>query len=298
MLGTGTYGVGGGGSEDGTGGGGAGGTGTGRGGDGSYGSLGYRAPTYQPPTTYTPTPRVDPEPTYTPPTPTYEPPTTYTPPTPAPVVPQAVEPTPTPTPTPEPTPAPTYEPTPTPVTPDIAAAPTPAPSQMPAPMRPQTSTSQAPSTAPVARAASSTPPTTPILTWVFVVLASGLAFQMLALGLRPVRRLLTLRHLRKPFWSETVDQRISNYWHLVLVGLRDAGWRTTSGEPPRELAKRLDIESVERAASILERARHGVGIDATDLAEMGDASEQAYRASRSRAGAFARLLAWFRRPLV
>ena len=134
--------------------------------------------------------------------------------------------------------------------------------------------------------------------WLIVVLASGFAVQLLLLGMRPVRRALTLRHLRRPFWNETVDQRISNLWHLVLVGLRDAGWRTTSGEAPRELAKRLDIEGVERAAAILERARHGVGIAASDLSEMGEVSEQAYRASRDRTSAFARFIAWFRRPLV
>jgi len=134
--------------------------------------------------------------------------------------------------------------------------------------------------------------------WLVILLAGGFAFQLLALGMRPVRRLITLRHLRRPFWNETVDQRISNWWHLVLVGLRDAGWRTTTGEAPRELARRLDLDGVERAAAILERARHGVGIDAADLAEMADVSEQAYRASRERTTRFARLLGWFRRPLV
>lgn len=309
-LGAGTYGAGGGAYGPG-GGGGTGGTGTGAGtGHGAYDTPGYRAPTYEPPTTYTPTPRA--EPTYEPPTPMHEPPTPYTPPAPEPVIPQDNAPTPAPDPVPAPVPTPDIATAPTPATPDIAPAPArdiapaptpdtaaaPAPMRRAAPMHPQTATAQAPSTAPVARAASAPPSSPPILAWVFVVLASGLAFQVLALGLRPVRRLLTLRHLRAPFWSETVDQRISNYWHLVLVGLRDAGWRTTSGEAPRELAKRLDIDGVERAASILERARHGVSIDATDLAEMGEASEQAYRASRARTSAFARLIGWFRRPLV
>ena len=40
--------------------------------------------------------------------------------------------------------------------------------------------------------------------------------------LRCYRRLLALRHLRRPFWPETVDQRVSNLWQLMLVGLRDA----------------------------------------------------------------------------
>jgi flagellar biosynthesis GTPase FlhF len=138
----------------------------------------------------------------------------------------------------------------------------------------------------------------PALSWIAIVIAAGLGFQLLVIGLRPVRRLITLRHLRNPFWSETVDQRVSNWWHLVLVGLRDAGWRTSSGEGPRDLAHRLDIPGVERAATILERARHGVGIDTTDLAEMEDAAETAYRSSRERASTFQRLLGWFRRPLV
>jgi hypothetical protein len=138
----------------------------------------------------------------------------------------------------------------------------------------------------------------PLVQWLVLLLAGALSFQLVVLGLRPLRRAITLRHLRRPFWDETVDQRISNSWHLVLVGLRDAGWRTTSGETPREFALRTNVDGVERCATILERARHGVGIDTTDLSEMATSAETAYGASRGTISPLARTLAWFRRPLA
>src|SRR5262249_30142568 len=73
-----------------------------------------------------------------------------------------------------------------------------------------------------------------LLHWLTLLVAAGLLFQVVNLALRPLRRWIVLRHLRRPFWDETVDQRASNSWQLALVGLRDAGWRATSGEAPRE----------------------------------------------------------------
>ena len=126
----------------------------------------------------------------------------------------------------------------------------------------------------------------------------ALAAQLVMLVLRPLRRWITLRHLRRPFWSETVDQRISNSWQLALVGLRDAGWRTGSGETPRELARRVGVAGVESCAVILERARHGIGIDAGDLDAMRADADVAYRSARSRIGWFSRAIAATRWPLA
>jgi hypothetical protein len=131
-----------------------------------------------------------------------------------------------------------------------------------------------------------------------LVLGVAMALQLLILGIRPLRRFVTLRHLKKPFWDETVDQRISNFWQLVLIGLRDAGWQTTNGEAPRDFAQRTNVTGVEDCATILERARHGVGLDAADLGEMEKSAGAAYQASRKTASPFARFLAWFRRPLA
>ncbi|HET9625937.1 MAG TPA: hypothetical protein VFP84_31470 [Kofleriaceae bacterium] len=134
--------------------------------------------------------------------------------------------------------------------------------------------------------------------WLVTLAAGALIFPLVTLGLRPVRRLVTLRHLRRPLWDETVDQRVSNAWQLALIGLRDAGWRPDAGEAPRELAARVGIAGVEPCAVILERARHGLGIDAGDLAEVQRQADVAYAAARAPLGAVARTVAWLRWPLV
>ena len=137
-----------------------------------------------------------------------------------------------------------------------------------------------------------------MLRWIILLITAALLSQVARFVLRPVRRAVTLRHLRRPLWRETVDQRISNHWQMILVGLRDAGWRTTSSEAPREFARRVDLAGVEPAAQILERARHGIGIDAADLAQMGENADTAYHSARKPLGLLARLFAWLRWPLT
>lgn len=127
----------------------------------------------------------------------------------------------------------------------------------------------------------------------FALCASGVQ-----LASRPLRRLLALRHLRRPFWPETVDQRVSNLWQLMLVGLRDAGFRAAPGEQPQELARRIDLEGMSTCAMVLERARHGVRVDAADLKAMEQAAASVYQAARQRAGLPARAAAMLRWPLV
>jgi hypothetical protein len=141
-------------------------------------------------------------------------------------------------------------------------------------------------------------PGPPILYALALLLAGALLSYLLALALRPVRRAVTLRHLRRPFWSETIDQRISNSWQLALVGLRDAGFCAHAGEQPEELARRARVDGIGDCASVLERARHGLGVDDGDLATMADAAELAYRAARTRLSIFARAAASLRWPLA
>jgi hypothetical protein len=137
-----------------------------------------------------------------------------------------------------------------------------------------------------------------LLHGISVLLAAALLFQLINLALRPLRRLVTLRHLRRPFWDETIDQRVSNSWQLALVGLRDAGWRSTSSEAPREFARRVGVDGLERCATILERARHGIALDAGDLSEMTASADAAYRSARSGLRPIARAVGWVRWPLT
>jgi hypothetical protein len=154
-------------------------------------------------------------------------------------------------------------------------------------------------TSPVAPPRTSSPAVgTSIVSWLLMLVTAALAFQVVALALRPIRRLITLRHLRRPFWAETVDQRVSNAWQLALVGLRDAGWRPSSREPPQALARRVGVAELERCATILERARHGLGIDAEDLEAMTGSADAAYHAARRGLGGFARAVGWLRWPLT
>src|SRR5262249_47532651 len=136
------------------------------------------------------------------------------------------------------------------------------------------------------------------LAWITAILGFALGSQLLVLMIRPLRRLVTLRHLRRPLWDETIDQRVSNAWQLALVGLRDARLRTSRHEPQTELARRVHVDGLERCATILDRARHGIGIDAGDLDDMIASATTAYRTARHRIGAVTRAIGWLRWPLV
>jgi hypothetical protein len=128
-----------------------------------------------------------------------------------------------------------------------------------------------------------------------VLVALGLAVKV---AVRPARRLLMLQHLRQPLWPETVDQRVSNLWQLALVGLRDAGLCGVPGEPPRALARRAGSEAMAVCATVLERVRHGVRLDAGDLEAMNRAAASVYRDARRTLGWPARAASWLRWPLV
>jgi hypothetical protein len=133
------------------------------------------------------------------------------------------------------------------------------------------------------------------LPWLFALALSGLLVQIV---LRPLRRFVTLQHLRESLWSESIDQRASNLWQLVLVGLRDAGWHAAPGEQPLALARRADVPGADMCAIVLERARHGSRLETRDLQAMTDAAQVAYHAARQRTGRMARALSWLRWPLV
>jgi hypothetical protein len=239
-----------------------------------------------------PAPRVEPAPHVAPPPHVTPPPRVVPPPPPHVAPPPRVAPAPHVAPVPPPPPPP----------PPVVAATPPSPVVVPTPPSPAIAPSKldAPELAgeqpPAIRAPSHNPGV--VLRWAAILLGTLLLGQLIALVLRPVRRAIALRHLERPFWDETVDQRVSNAWQLVLIGLRDGGWRTTAYESPVALAKRVDLPGLDRCATILERARHGIGIDHDDLAEMTTSAAGVYRAARTHATPFARTVAWLRWPLA
>ena len=117
-------------------------------------------------------------------------------------------------------------------------------------------------------------------------------------GLRFVRRGVTLAHLARPFWKESVDQQVSNQWQRMLIGLRDAGIQLGRDETPGAFARRIGIEGMETCATILERVRHGVRVESGDLDAMNAAASSVFARARARAGASGRAAAMLRWPLV
>lgn len=191
-----------------------------------------------------------------------------------------------------------------PVEPPATATPTPtqpptAPEPAADPPLPVPAT-DAPVAAATVRAA---PPPAPaddgaLLRLLLTLAVAAAAFALATATLRPLRRAVTLRHLRRPYWAEPLQQRISNLWQLVLVGLRDAGLCAHVGEPAEALARRARVDGVAECAAVLERARHGLGVDEAALAEMARAAGLAYRAARARLSWWARAVGWLRWPLT
>ncbi|MBX3189635.1 MAG: hypothetical protein KF819_21595 [Labilithrix sp.] len=186
----------------------------------------------------------------------------------------------------------------------------------PQPVAPQASPNpqpDAPATTPAPIAKAPDAPSAPIPTAIVLAPSAppldagapgrlALALCVSAMGLhvmmRALRRQLTLRHLTRPFWRETIDQRISNHWQRILIGLRDAGVRPGRDEQPLALARRVGIDGMSTCATILERVRHGVRVEESDLDEMGATATAVYDAARRRAGLPARLAAVLRWPLA
>jgi hypothetical protein len=133
------------------------------------------------------------------------------------------------------------------------------------------------------------------LAWLATLMAAWLALQLV---LRPLRRAVMLLHLEHPLYPEPVDQRVSNLWQLVLIGLSDAGWVVAPGEQPQELARRVSLPGMEVCAGVLERARHGLRVDGADLTAMSEAARVVYRAARNGIGPLLRAASWLRWPLV
>lgn len=192
----------------------------------------------------------------------------------------------------------------TPVAPRVPTTPT-TPLAAPSPPAPTATPTATPTrtTAPVV-AAVRTPSPKPradlsgLMRLLLLMVVAAAALVAATSTLRPLRRAVTLRHLRRPYWVEPLEQRVSNLWQLALVGLRDAGFCARAGEQPEELARRVRVDGVGECAAVLERARHGLGVADGDVAAMRRAAELAYRAARARLSLLARIASALRWPLT
>ncbi len=95
---------------------------------------------------------------------------------------------------------------------------------------------------------------------------------------RPVRRTLTVRHLREPLWQVPATTRIENGWRLVEIALGDVGIFPRPGEDAAGLARRaapalrklspVEVHGLEEAAEVADRIRFGLWVGPEDAATM------------------------------
>lgn len=97
-----------------------------------------------------------------------------------------------------------------------------------------------------------------------------LPFLPLFLLHRPLRRLLLLRHLRKPFWRLSPTERARNLWRYVRIGLDDGKLGPRPGEPLEDLVHRVETtrekqslpptEGLRDVVDLTGRIQFGLGI--------------------------------------
>jgi len=143
-------------------------------------------------------------------------------------------------------------------------------------------------------------------------LLSTLLIMLLLCGLallvfwRPVRRLLTVRHLRDPFWTVSATARIENGWRMVEIAMGDVGVPPRPGEPAVSLVlragpllRRLDagevaVHGLEDAARVRDRIAYGLGVGPEDVALMNHVADWAYDTVWDRLGDRGQLRAMYR----
>lgn len=118
---------------------------------------------------------------------------------------------------------------------------------------------------------------TSILIAIFALLA------LLVFG-PPLRRMLLLEYLRRPFWPVPPTRRVAQHWRLVEIALADGGIDRSPGDSAATLARRgvealdlLDPESLLRAAEVADRVGYGVGVAPDDVMVARRAAEMTYQ---------------------
>lgn len=135
---------------------------------------------------------------------------------------------------------------------------------------------------------------------VLLFLAALLAFW------RPGRRLLIVRHCRRPLWTVPTTTRIEQGWRLVELALADIGVPVRPGEPAENLYHRAapaleklsggarEVHGLLEAARIRDRVAYGLGIAPGEAEEMARVCGWAYDTVWDRLGDRGQLKALYR----
>jgi hypothetical protein len=87
----------------------------------------------------------------------------------------------------------------------------------------------------------------------------------------PLRRLLLLQYLRRPFWPVPPTRRVAQHWRVVEIALGDIGLLRQPGDSATSLARRatstvefVDPEALFRCATVADRVAYGLGVAPED----------------------------------
>jgi hypothetical protein len=141
---------------------------------------------------------------------------------------------------------------------------------------------------------------TTLLTALFLLMMALLIFY------RPVRRLLMVRHFKRPFWTVSATTRIEHGWNLVEIAMGDAGLLARPGEAAISLARRAgptmqrlapgraEVHGMVDAAAIRDRVVYGLGVGPNDVGIMDRVARWAFDTVWDRLGDKGQIKAMYR----
>jgi len=124
---------------------------------------------------------------------------------------------------------------------------------------------------------------------------------------RPARRLLLVRHCRRPLWATPATERIEAGWRLVELAAADAGVEPRPNEPAERLYLRArpvleaisgsprEVHGLLEAARIRDRVAYGLGVRPGEVVLMEQVAAWAYDTVWERLGDKGQLKALYRR---
>lgn len=132
-----------------------------------------------------------------------------------------------------------------------------------------------------------------------------LPFVPLFLLNRPLRRLLLLRHLRRPMRTLNPSERAANLWRYVLIALGDAKMQPRPGESLDQTVERIVEartaaneplpEGLAESCEVYQRIRFGLGIPTGSVEALQRSAERAFVTVRAPMTAWQRVASWWRK---
>lgn len=117
-----------------------------------------------------------------------------------------------------------------------------------------------------------------------LILILALLLAGLAVFGPPLRRMVLLQHLRRPFWPVSPTRRVAQHWRLAEIALGDGGVPRQPGDDAAGLVGRardqlafVDADALLRCAEIADRVAYGIAIQPQDVMTARRAAEMTFQ---------------------